>query len=204
MVNDFYSDQVVIDKGSVNGVYEGQLVISDKGVVGQVVVVVKMISWVLLICDVIYVLLIQVLCNDICVIVVGNGCMDDFQFEYLLVNIDICVGDVLVIFGFGGCFFEGYLVGVVFLVKLDIQCVYIVIQVCLMVGLQCLCYLLLLWGVDCNGVNLMILEEVYWVVNECLMQMMLQVLFVLDVMGLQMLVFVIGLMLFQLLQFVGG
>ena len=36
-VNDPYSDQVVIDKGSVNGVYEGQPVISDKGVVGQVV-----------------------------------------------------------------------------------------------------------------------------------------------------------------------
>ncbi|STL79068.1 rod shape-determining protein [Escherichia coli] len=32
-VNDPYSDQVVIDKGSVNGVYEGQPVISDKGVV---------------------------------------------------------------------------------------------------------------------------------------------------------------------------
>lgn len=34
-VNDPYSDQVVIDKGSVNGVYEGQPVISDKGVVGR-------------------------------------------------------------------------------------------------------------------------------------------------------------------------
>ena len=40
-VNDPYSDQVVIDKGSVNGVYEGQPVISDKGVVGQVVAVAK-------------------------------------------------------------------------------------------------------------------------------------------------------------------
>ena len=35
---DPYTDQVVIDKGSVNGVYEGQPVISDKGVVGQVAV----------------------------------------------------------------------------------------------------------------------------------------------------------------------
>lgn len=50
-VNDPYSDQVVIDKGSVNGVYEGQPVISDKGVVGQVVAVAKMTSRVLLICD---------------------------------------------------------------------------------------------------------------------------------------------------------
>lgn len=50
-VNDPYSDQVVIDKGSVNGVYEGQPVISDKGVVGQVVAVAKLTSRVLLICD---------------------------------------------------------------------------------------------------------------------------------------------------------
>ncbi len=33
-VNDPYSYQVVIDKGSVNGVYEGQPVISGKAVVG--------------------------------------------------------------------------------------------------------------------------------------------------------------------------
>lgn len=50
-VNDPYSDQVVIDKDSVNGVYEGQPVISDKGVVGQVVAVAKLTSRVLLICD---------------------------------------------------------------------------------------------------------------------------------------------------------
>ncbi len=34
-------DQVVMDKGSVNSIYEGQPVISDKGVVGQVVAVAK-------------------------------------------------------------------------------------------------------------------------------------------------------------------
>lgn len=49
--SDPYSDQVVIDKGSDNGVYEGQPVISDKGVVGQVVAVAKVTSRVLLICD---------------------------------------------------------------------------------------------------------------------------------------------------------
>lgn len=67
-VNDPYSDQVVIDKGSVNGVYEGQPVISDKGVVGQVVAVAKLTSRVLLICDATHALPIQVLRNDIRVI----------------------------------------------------------------------------------------------------------------------------------------
>lgn len=48
---DPYSDHVVIDKGSNSGVYEGQPVISDRGVVGQVVAVSKFTSRVLLICD---------------------------------------------------------------------------------------------------------------------------------------------------------
>lgn len=78
-VNDPYSDQVVIDKGSVNGVYEGQPVISDKGVVGQVVAVAKMTSRVLLICDATHALPIRVLRNDIRVIAAGNGCTDDLQ-----------------------------------------------------------------------------------------------------------------------------
>ncbi|MCX2956679.1 MAG: rod shape-determining protein MreC, partial [Candidatus Regiella insecticola] len=46
---DPYSDQVVIDKGSNNGVYEGQPVISDRGVIGQVMAVGKFTSRVVLI-----------------------------------------------------------------------------------------------------------------------------------------------------------
>ncbi len=107
-VNDPYSDQVVIDKGSVNGVYEGQPVISDKGVVGQVVAVAKLTSRVLLICDATDALPIQVLRNDIRVIAAGNGCTDDLQLEHLPANTDIRVGDVLVTSGLGGRFPEGY------------------------------------------------------------------------------------------------
>ena len=98
-VNDPYSDQVVIDKGSVNGVYEGQPVISDKGVVGQVVAVAKMTSRVLLICDATHALPIQVLRNDIRVIAAGNGCTDDLQLEHLPANTDIRVGDVIYLTG---------------------------------------------------------------------------------------------------------
>ena len=75
--NDPYSDQVVIDKGSNNGVYIGQPVISDKGVVGQVVAVAALTSRVLLICDASHALPIQVLRNDIRVIAAGSGCADD-------------------------------------------------------------------------------------------------------------------------------
>ncbi len=78
---DPYTDQVVIDKGSVNGVYEGQPVISDKGVVGQVIAVGQVTSRVLLICDASHALPIQVLRNDIRVIAAGNGCTEDLQLS---------------------------------------------------------------------------------------------------------------------------
>ena len=137
-VNDPYSDQVVIDKGSVNGVYEGQPVISDKGVVGQVVAVAKLTSRVLLICDATHALPIQVLRNDIRVIAAGNGCTDDLQLEHLPANTDIRVGDVLVTSGLGGRFPEGYPVAVVSSVKLDTQRAYTVIQARPTAGLYCL------------------------------------------------------------------
>ena len=182
-VNDPYSDQVVIDKGSVNGVYEGQPVISDKGVVGQVVAVAKMTSRVLLICDATHALPIQVLRNDIRVIAAGNGCTDDLQLEHLPANTDIRVGDVLVTSGLGGRFPEGYPVGVVSSVRLDTQRAYTVIQARPTAGLQRLRYLLLLWGADRNGANPMTPEEVHRVANERLMQMMPQVLPAPDAIG---------------------
>lgn len=149
--SDPYSDQVVIDKGSDNGVYEGQPVISDKGVVGQVVAVAKVTSRVLLICDASHALPIQVLRNDIRVIAAGSGCADDLQLEHLPNNTDIRVGDVLVTSGLGGRFPEGYPVAVVSSVKVDNQRAYTVIQARPTAGLQRLRYLLLLWGADRNG-----------------------------------------------------
>lgn len=181
-VNDPYSDQVVIDKGSVNGVYEGQPVISDKGVVGQVVAVAKLTSRVLLICDATHALPIQVLRNDIRVIAAGNGCTDDLQLEHLPANTDIRVGDVLVTSGLGGRFPEGYPVAVVSSVKLDTQRAYTVIQARPTAGLQRLRYLLLLWGADRTAPS-DDAGEVHRVANERLMQMMPQVLPSPDAMG---------------------
>lgn len=148
---DPYSDQVVIDKGSNNGVYEGQPVISDRGVVGQVVAVSKLTSRVLLICDTSHALPIQVLRNDIRVIAAGSGCTDDLLLEHLPSNTDIRVGDVLVTSGLGGRFPEGYPVAVVSSVKVDNQRAYTVIQARPTADLQRLRYLLLLWGADRNG-----------------------------------------------------
>ncbi|CAK9883658.1 MAG: Cell shape-determining protein MreC [Candidatus Erwinia impunctatus] len=173
---DPYSDQVVIDKGSVNGVYEGQPIISDKGIVGQVVAVGQITSRVMLICDSSHALPIQVLRNDIRVIAAGNGCKDDLQLEHLPANIDIRPGDVLVSSGIGGRFPEGYPVGVVSTVRQDTQRAYTVIQARPTVDLHRLRYLLLLWGADRDGTQPKTPDEVHQAANERLMQMMPQVL----------------------------
>ncbi|MGU0055643.1 rod shape-determining protein MreC [Enterobacter hormaechei] len=144
-VNDPYSDQVVIDKGSVNGVYEGQPVISDKGVVGQVVAVAKLTSRVLLICDATHALPIQVLRNDIRVIAAGNGCTDDPQLDTARQH-GYPRGRRASDVRSGGRFPEGYPVAVVSSVKLDTQRAYTVIQARPTAGLQRLRYLLLLWA----------------------------------------------------------
>ncbi|MGL4858887.1 MAG: rod shape-determining protein MreC [Enterobacteriaceae bacterium] len=142
---DPFSDQVMIDKGSSEGVYIGQPVINDKGVVGQVVAVSNNSSRVLLICNPAHALPIQVLRNDIRVIAAGNGCTEDLQLEYLPLNSDIQVGDILVTSGLGGRFPEGYPVAVVSSVTQDNQRGYTVIKARPTAGLQRLRYLLLLW-----------------------------------------------------------
>lgn len=172
---DPYSGQVIIDKGLDNGVYVGQPVIDDKGVVGQVIAISKFTSRVLLICDASHALPIQVLRNDIRVIAAGNGCTEDLQLEYLPGAIDIRVGDLLVTSGLGGRFPEGYPVAVVSSVKVDTQRAYTVMQARPTAGLQRLHYLLLLWGTNLRVKVPLTSDEVHMVASERLiMQMMPQ------------------------------
>ncbi|KLN97772.1 rod shape-determining protein MreC [Moellerella wisconsensis] len=171
-----YRDQVVIDKGTHDGVYEGQPVISDKGVVGQIVGVSQFNSRVLLICDTTHALPVQVLRNDVRVIAVGTGCSDDLQLEPLPENTDIRPGDVLVTSGLGGRFPEGYPVGVVSSVKHDTQRAYTIINAKPTAELQRLRYLLLLWGSDSDPAQPLPPSEVYRAANERLMKVLPQVL----------------------------
>lgn len=143
---DPYSNLVIIDKGSDHNVFEGQPVISDKGVVGQVIGVNKYTSRVLLICDSSHAIPIQVLRNDIRVIASGTGCNEQLELELLPRNIDIRVGDVLVTSGLGGRFPEGYPVAIVTSVGIDRSNAYTVVRAKPTAELQRLRYLLLLWG----------------------------------------------------------
>ena len=173
---DPYSDQVIIDRGSDSGVYEGQPVISDKGVVGQVVSVGKFSSRVMLVCDASHALPVQVLRNDVRAIASGTGCSESLQLENMSGTPDIRVGDMLVSSGLGGRFPEGYPVAVVSSVTVDTRQAATIIQARPTAGLQRLRYLLLLWGAGDTDSNSVTPEAVHQAADQRLMQMMPQVL----------------------------
>ncbi|MBX4180851.1 rod shape-determining protein MreC [Sodalis sp. CWE] len=164
-----YSNQLIIDKGLNNGVYVGQPVVSDKGVIGQVISANKFTSRTLLICDYSHALPIEVLRNNIRAILFGRGCDKDLRLENQLNESDIHIGDILVTSGLGGRFPEGYPVATVTSVKIDTNRSSI-IQAKPIAPLNRSRYLLLIWkkvGLFENGS--LSLNEVPSIASEHLM-----------------------------------
>ncbi|MCX8600539.1 MULTISPECIES: rod shape-determining protein MreC [unclassified Gilliamella] len=143
---DPYVYQVVINKGKDNGVYVGQPVVDEKGIVGQIYETAQNTSRAILVCDYQHAIPVQVLRNDISMVAVGNGCSNDLTLDFLPNNVDIKVGDVLVTSGLDGRFPEGYPVAVVSSVKLDISDSTPIISATPTADIKRLRYLLLLWG----------------------------------------------------------
>ena len=105
---DPYKQQVLINKGSASGTFEGQPVLDAHAVMGQVTSVTPFSSTVLLITDTSHALPVQVLRNGLRTIAVGTGRIDQLKLPYLPTNSDIVEGDLLVTSGLGGKFPPGY------------------------------------------------------------------------------------------------
>ncbi|WP_120513442.1 rod shape-determining protein MreC [Photobacterium salinisoli] len=146
--SDPYSHQVMIDKGRVDGVYEGQPVINDKGIVGQISYVGAHNSRVLLLIDPTHAIPVQVVRNDIRVIASGSGEQDQIQLEHVPSSTDIKVGDLLVTSGLGGRYPEGYPVGRVTEFSFDNKRPFAQIKALPTVQFDRLRYLLLVWPTD--------------------------------------------------------
>lgn len=140
-----YRHQVVIDKGQIDGVYVGQPVINESGIVGQVTFVAAHNSRVLLLTDSNSAIPVQVIRNDIRVIASGSGKIDRMQVEHVPTNTDIQEGDLLVSSGLGGVYPEGYPVAYVSKVERDSQREFSSIEVDPVVDFERLRYLLLIW-----------------------------------------------------------
>lgn len=143
-----YQQQVVIDKGRVDGVYQGQPVINESGIVGQVVKVSAHNSRVLLLPDANSAIPVQVIRNDIRVIAAGSGDLTKIHLQHIPSNFDIVEGDVLVSSGLGGIYPEGYPVATVTHVDIDNHQQFSTVTATPAVDFGRLRYLLLVWPQD--------------------------------------------------------
>ncbi len=105
---DPYRQQVLIDKGSLSGIFSGQPVLDAHAVMGQVTHVTPMTSTVLLITDASHALPVQVDRNGLRTIAFGTGRIHELELPHLPNNADIREGDRLVTSGLGGRFPPGY------------------------------------------------------------------------------------------------
>jgi rod shape-determining protein MreC len=103
-----YSQQIVINKGAIDGVYLGQSILDERGIVGQVMEVGTTNSRVLLISDVTHSIPVRSIRNNGRFIASGSGAIDELYLTHVAHSADIREGDVLVSSGLGEVFPEGY------------------------------------------------------------------------------------------------
>jgi rod shape-determining protein MreC len=105
---DPYRQQVLVNKGTLSGVFVGQPVLDANAVMGQVVQVNPLSSTVLLITDSSHGLPVQINRNGLRTVARGTGFVNRLELPHLPKNADVQVGDLLVTSGLGGHFPPGY------------------------------------------------------------------------------------------------
>ncbi len=108
-----FRHSLIIDAGYGDGVYEGQAIVDQDGVVGQVIEAGPITSEALLISDPGHALPVEVNRNGLRTIAYGTGEFGKLALPGLPNNADIRQGDLLVTSGLGGAFPSGYPVAVV-------------------------------------------------------------------------------------------
>jgi rod shape-determining protein MreC len=104
---------VVIDKGTRDGVYEGQTVIDAYGIVGQVTRADPLASEVTLISDPGQAIQVQVNRTGLRTLAVGDAELSQLTLPYVTNSADIKEGDLVVTSGLGGHYPAGYPVGII-------------------------------------------------------------------------------------------
>jgi rod shape-determining protein MreC len=104
---------VVIDKGSHDGVYEGQTVLDAYGIVGQVTRADLLASEVTLISDPGQAIQVEVNRTGLRTLAVGSADLTQLSLPYITNSADVKQGDLVVSSGLGGRYPAGYPVAVV-------------------------------------------------------------------------------------------
>ena len=103
-----FTNQVIINKGSTHGVYEGQPLLDAEGIMGQITRVGPFTSTAMLITDPNHAIPVAINRNGLRAIANGNGSPDELEIPHFPNDADIKVGDLLISTGLGGRFPGGY------------------------------------------------------------------------------------------------
>jgi rod shape-determining protein MreC len=144
--NNPYSHQIVINKGAINSVFEGQPVLDNKGIVGQIMQVSSTNSRVLLIADVTHAIPVRVARNNVRLIASGSGSLDELLIQHVAHSSDLKIGDILLSSGLGNIFPEGYPVATIISIIRDEGRPFSQVRATPIAQLDRLKYLLLLWS----------------------------------------------------------
>jgi rod shape-determining protein MreC len=104
---DVFRRKVLINKGVSSHVQAGQVVMDDKGIVGQITRVYPWLSEVTLITEKDHAVPVQVLRNGLRSVTFGAGDTSQLSLRYMPVSTDIQNGDVLVTSGIDGIYPQG-------------------------------------------------------------------------------------------------
>lgn len=145
VASDPFHQYVVLNRGAHSGVFVGQPVVDAQGVVGQVVQVSELTSRVLLLSDASHGIPVRVTRNDVRLMAVGTGVLDELELRHVAKSTDVRAGDLLVSSGLGKRFPEGYPVARIMSVVKDDGKNYASVIAQPLAALDRIRYLLLIW-----------------------------------------------------------
>jgi len=116
---DPYRHHILLNRGRQHGLYVGQPVLDQHGVIGQIIRADPLTSTAILITDPNHALPIQINRTGVRTLALGTGRLQELELPHIPHNEDVKVGDVLVTSGMGGRFPRGYPVGTVTAVEFD-------------------------------------------------------------------------------------
>ncbi len=100
--------RLLINRGARNGVFRGQAVMDNYGLLGQTTRVGPWSSEVILVSDPEHAVPVEIERTGVHTIAVGTGDPDSLVLPYLPANADVKTGDLLLTSGLGGVFPQGY------------------------------------------------------------------------------------------------
>ncbi len=112
---------IILDKGLQNGAQNGQVIVDNLGVIGQITRAYPWSSEATLITDKDHSVPVQILRNGLRSVASGTGKYKTLELNYMANNVDIQEGDQIVTSGIGGVYPSGLPVALVSKIKRDVS-----------------------------------------------------------------------------------